>query len=212
MIIRCYFFLFLNFILLPPLFAQDDKAFYQTIWGEEKIHLNLSVPFINYIYCVPPDTPYEQTGILGFSIGASKCNSDTRYRSFSLGVTSATPPGERFPDTSGWEFADAAVSFFINARQNYVWKRIDVGYGPLLSFHSFRYGRFNDKLNIDNTIKHDNWGLGASLSGYLRVVYFLYAGVLYQPQFFSITSGTFKYEHLLSFDILFRLDMKQKHP
>ncbi|HEY9178931.1 MAG TPA: hypothetical protein VIN07_14645 [Flavipsychrobacter sp.] len=131
--------------------------------------------------------------------------------SFSIGVVNATPPGERFPDSSGWNYAQAAVSFFINARQNHVWNRFDVGYGPLLSYHGLRYGKFNNKLNIDSSTRYNNWGLGGSFTAYFRIVYFLYAGVLYQPQILSFTDGfSFKYGHMLSLDILFRLDLRKK--
>lgn len=193
-------------------FAQEDKALYQTIWGKDKIHLNLSVPFINYIYAIPPgELPYEETGILGFSIGVNRCNNYNRFKSLQIGVTSATPPGESFPNSLGWEYSRSAMSFFVNARQNHVWKRFDMGYGPLLSYHSLRYGKFNNRLDIDSSIRHDNWGLGASFTAYFRVVYFFYVGVFYQPQFFSL-SDSFrpKYEHMLSFDILFRLDLRRK--
>lgn len=194
------------------IFAQEDKALYQTIWGANKTHLNLSVPFINYIHSTPPGEPlYEEAGILGFSIGVNRCNNYNRFKSLQIGVTSARPPGESFPDSSGWEYARAAVAFFVSARQNHVWKRFDIGYGPLLSYHGLRYGWLNHELHIDSTVRHNNWGLGGSFTTYFRVVYFLYAGVLYQPQLISLSDGfKMKYEHMLSFDILFRLDLRKK--
>jgi hypothetical protein len=199
-------------ICVTSIFAQEDKALYQTIWGTDKIHLNLSVPFINYIHAVPQgESLYEETGLLGFSIGVNLCNNYNHFKSLQIGVTSARPPGESFPDSTGWEYARAAMSFFVNARQNHVWKRLDIGYGPLLSYHGLRYGWFNNEQSIDSVITHNNWGLGGSFTAYFRVVYFLYAGVLYQPQLFSLSDGfKMKYEHVLSFDILFRLDLSRK--
>ncbi|MBZ0100098.1 MAG: hypothetical protein K8F30_13525, partial [Taibaiella sp.] len=65
--------------------------------------------------------------------------------------------------------------------------------------------------DIDSSIRHNNWGLGASFTAYFRIAYCFYVGILYQPQFFSL-SDSFRprYEHMLSFDILFRLDLRRK--
>ncbi|MBZ0099130.1 MAG: hypothetical protein K8F30_08600, partial [Taibaiella sp.] len=64
-------------------YAQEHRAKYQTIWGKDKTHLNLSIPFVNYIYSVPPGEPaYELTGLFGFSIGAGFCKTENRFQSF----------------------------------------------------------------------------------------------------------------------------------
>lgn len=197
--------------------AQEDKALYQTIWGKGRTHLNLSVPFINYIHSRPQQDYYgkpyfEQTGILGFSVGADYCNNERRFMSFQVGVMNGTLPVERFSDTSGWEYAQSAVSFFVNARQNHTWKRFDFGYGPLLSYHSVRFGKYNQDLNIDSTVTHSNWALGGSCAAYFRIVYFLYAGVLYQPQFISLShTPALRYEHTLSLDVMFRMNVSKSN-
>lgn len=191
--------------------AQEDKALYQTITGKGNIHLNLSVPFINHLSAAAPVWHYDNGGVLGFSVGANYFYADNKFLSVQAGAgIGFNALGETFPDSTGWRGGQSAMALFFNARNNHVWKRFDFGYGITLSEHSVTYINRNDKLNIDSSIRYNNIGIGPNFSTYFRIVYFLYAGVLYQPQVFSLTDGTFKYEHFLSLDVMFRMHVNRE--
>lgn len=204
--------LFLLLCTVPvSVIAQEDKALYQSIWGKNRKHFNLSLPFVNYILQSPPGMVYEQTGILGLTVGGNYCHSDKRFTSFQMGIANAALPVEWGTDSLGWKYGESAFSFFVNARHNHIIKRVEIGYGPLLSYHDFGKGKRNEQLGIDSSMSYRNLGAGLSLSIYFRVVYFMYAGILYQPHLFSLTTSSFKYEHLLSMDIMFRIPVRNKN-
>lgn len=202
-------FFLLNAIIIRG-YSQEQGILFRTGWEKGKTHLNLSIPLINYSLQSPPSKIFEQVSVFGFSIGGDYCYSDRSFLSLQIGIANAGPLSERFPDTSGWEYQQSALCFYANVRNSHVVKQFDIGYGPAVGCNMFKEGSYNDKLRIDSVYSYQNWSVGIAASTYIRILHFLYAGVQYQPQFFSLTTGKFQYEHLLSCDVLFRLNHRNK--
>lgn len=185
--------------------ARNTKTFYET-WEKGKLHCNISIPFFNQLYITPPEEPdYSNSSILGISTGVGYCYKNRRFVSLQFGALNASPVGESLPDSTGHVSSENYGSLFVSVRNNHVWKCFDGGYGLVFSSHNHRTFKSNVRTDTDTTKTYVNNGLGLSLSGYFRLARFFYAGVLYQPQFFSFRNSLhYQYEHSFSIELLFR--------
>lgn len=116
----------------------------------------------------------------------------------------------RYTDTSNFATTSA---YFVNIRHNRKIGDFDIGYGLAFSHHRFDQEQVVWKDAGGQTISrsvYKNAALAASLSGYWRVGKVMAVGLLYQPQFLALQNMVrFKYEHIISLDIAFRLPLKR---
>jgi hypothetical protein len=190
------------FCSLPALAQRNDR-----LTGKTKVFIFASVPYLNTLHTKPPTGARTGNGFVGISAGAGYHHKPRRFYTWQAGALMDFPvpmpaPIHYGPDTAGHIIVESTSSIFTSFRNNHVWGRFDLGYGPMLSRHVFnRSDEF--RLNgADTTIlaRYENWGLGASLSGYFRFSRAFGLGILYQPQFISFNHGP-RYEHTASVDL-----------
>ncbi|MCB0696735.1 MAG: hypothetical protein KDC07_05190 [Chitinophagaceae bacterium] len=191
--------------------AQEEKPPHPSTMQEGNAHLNISFPLVNHITPFAIRDNQEEVGPLGVTIGGDYCYTKRKYVSVQLGVANARPPGEVvIPGEDGWYHDNSAVSFFINVRNNYSVRKFDFGYG--LSLSKLRYFAYdvNDYTGLDTSKLHTNLALGGCFAAYFNSSRSFNIGVVYQPQFISLSgSRVFKYEHTLSIDLLFRIRVRR---
>ncbi len=200
-----YLFLIAHF-LLSAASAQEKKT-KPLKMAKGNVHLNISIPHTNHITPFAVRTNKEDIGILGMTLGGDYCYTDRKYASIQFGVANARFVGEVIgSDPDGWTHDNTASSWFLNLRDNYSVKKFDLGYGVSLSQLRYTAYDYNKRTGEDTSKFHQNLALGTCFSGYLNTGRSFNVGVLYMPQFISLSGvPVFNYEHTLCIDVLLRI-------
>ncbi len=210
--------------VLRPMPGRLFKRYADKRYPVEKgqIFLELSAPYMNGFYMQPRNEPTQgYFGFFGFSAGVSYYYKNHKY--LKLGGSAATdflvPVPLPITRDGAYESADI---FNFTLTDNHKFNRFTVGYG------------FNYAINQWKVINHDyEWppnrspgteanytrqpitkishGFGFTLSSYHQINCYLHAGIVYSPSVYNVyPSAEFKYQHLLSFDILVKLRVKKQ--
>ena len=172
---------------------------------------NLSVPYVNSFYFNDGKANGSQFGFWGVAAGANYYYSDNKFVSLQAGAAINLPiPVPAAVDYFGDTITVTnATSLFLNIKDNYVIGRFDLGYGLSVSRNTWREIRSirDSTREYKSNILHDyvNTSIGGSFSAYYRLGRTIHMGLLYQPYLFSLSgSPAVKYEHTISFDVLWR--------
>lgn len=209
------------YLLIPALLfsyssaAQEEQkppSRFMMMWEKGIIHYNVSLPIGTGFDLSTPDEHYLNGNGLGIATGFNYMYRKNRFLSAQAGTTGASLSfAEYFPDSTGWLRRKRANSMFFNLKNNHHIVFVDAGYGVSVTRHKLTGTYINDSLGVDSTTNYVNWGGGAAFSLYIPFSYFLYGGVVYQPQFFSFSDGfSVKYEHTISVHVQVRFGLKSE--
>ncbi len=206
--------------------AMPDKLFhkyatkkYPTEKGQ--LFIELAVPYINGFYLQPRNEPADTAlGFFGFGAGLSYYYKDNKY--VKLGAAVATDFPLPFPvgvdDDGGHETRDI---FNFTLTDNFKLNRFTLGYGVNYAINRWKWVNHDYEWppNHDPNIHPDDLrrpstkishSLGITLNAYHQINRYLHAGVVYSPTFYNLyPSSQFKYQHLISFELLVKLRVKK---
>ena len=187
------------------------------IYGKGTWDLRLTIPYINHFMLKPNgERDISKVGFLGAAIGFDYYHQNTQYLSaLAGGVIDFFLP---FPVHIDYDYGEEIVekefcsSTFISLTNNHRFKFISLGYGLSYSHnswtltyntgYSFETNPYVAKKYIDNT-------LGVMFTSYWLTKKSFSLGVIYRPNFIRLnTTPTFKYEHLISIDLAWRIRLK----
>lgn len=176
------------------------------------VHVNFSTLPLNSITSFTEHTRFEDGGFGGVSLGGDYCYAERRFISVQFGVANAAPLGEVITyGEDGWYLDYTASSWFINVRHNYSWRVFDFGFGPSLTNLRCRSKHYNVYTGEDYSGSYQQLALGGCFAAYVTAVRVVFAGILYQPQFLSLSGPPlFNYQHTLSVDIMVRINFRKK--
>lgn len=206
--------------------GMPDKLFYKYAtkkYPTEKgqIFIELAVPYINGFYLQPRNEPTDTyLGFFGFGAGVSYYYKDNKYVKLaaSAAMDSEIPIPIGVYDDGGHETRDV---FNFTFTDNFKLNRFMVGYGLNYAINRWRWvnhdyewppnqnpGIHPDDLRPPSTkISHS---FGVTLNAYHQINRFLHAGVVYSPTFYNVyPSSQFKYQHLISFELLVKLRVRK---
>ena len=180
-------------------------------YGKGTWDLRLTMPYINH-FILKPDVETEKTstGFFGAAIGFDYYHHNTQYLSTVVGgaLDFFLPFGAAVDYAGEVEFCSSS---FIGLTNNHRYKFLSFGYGLSYSHNSWRLVDYGDDLGaIPFTIRDytDNT-LGLMFTGYWLTKKSFSLGIIYRPNFYRLNiNPTFKYEHLISIDLAWRIRLK----
>ena len=193
----------------PRDFLHTKKKYKKSeIYGKGTLDLRVSLPYINHFILKPDGENVSSAGFLGVAIGFDYYHRNSQYLSvFVGGVTnfeifvpvSLHTDGER----------EICSSNFFGLTNNHRYTFLSFGYGLSYSHNSWRYMYGYDDVRPTKEYTDNSLGLMFSSYWLINKSKFLNLGVIYRPSFYRLnTSPTFKYEHLISIDFVWRIRVK----
>jgi hypothetical protein len=176
-----------------------------------QINLNFTFPLLNNFYIHPENESLKSsTGALGISLGLDYFYKKRKFINFSAsGVMDISSIAENL----NYVDEEALRSLSLNLTDNFKTGRFSFGYGINYSIHSWfhsYYDQVDTPSPIYNSETKNKQALGLTLSGYHRIWKNLNVGIEYRPTFININPElNFKYEHVLSFGVAFRIRIKK---
>ena len=196
----------------PDLLYIKRKPRIFEIYGKGTWDLRLSFPYINHFILKPDgEKDISSTGFIGAAIGFDYYHQNSQYLNIMIGAVMdlfAPIPIPICYDVNEYREVEFCSSYFIGVTNNHRYKYFSLGYGLSYSHNLWRhnYGNYDvtlyDKKYTDNT-------LGLMLTSYWFFNRSFCLGIIYRPSFLRLnTSPTFKYEHLISIDLAWRIRLK----
>jgi hypothetical protein len=187
------------------------------IYGKGTWDLRLTIPYINHFILKPNgERDISKVGFLGAAIGFDYYHQNTQYLSVlaGVGIDFFLP----FPVHLDYNYGEEIVekefcsSTFISLTNNHRYKFISLGYGLSYSHNSWIL-TYNTGYSFENNSyvakKYTGNTLGLMFTGYWLTKKSFSLGVIYRPNFIRLnTTPTFKYEHLISIDLAWRIRLK----
>ncbi len=187
--------------------VKDTNIILRRILPKEKGRVNwhLAIPYVNSFY-VETATRYRNSrGFFGIESGLDYFYTNKLYLSLYAGaamdypVPIIAPYDEKF----GSEHQSSYI-LYINARNNYIAGRFDLGYGLNFSRMDWERSFYHDTLYF-HQIKRTPC-LGLSLSGSYRIGNYFQVGLLYQPDLLSFGLKPYTdYQHFISFEFIWKI-------
>lgn len=188
------------------------------IYGKGTWDLRLTIPYINHFRLKPDGEKYiSKGGFLGAAIGFDYYHRNNQYLSvLTAGVLDFFLP---FPVHIDYDYGEEIVekefcsSTFISFTNNHRSKFFSIGYGLSYSHNSwiltYNIGYSFESNSSYLAQKYTNNTLGLMFTGYWLTKKSFSLGVIYRPNFIRFNiSPTFKYEHLISIDLAWRIRLK----
>ena len=186
-----------------------------------QIFIELSVPYVNGFYLQPRNEPTDAyVGFFGIGAGLSYYYKADKYLKLGAGV--ATDFSLPFPvgvdRDGGYETRDV---FNAALTDNFKFERFTVGYGLNYAINRWKWvnhdyewppnispGLYPDEIR--QPLNKTSHSIGFTLNGYHQINRYLHAGIVYSPSFYNFyPSAEFKYQHLISFEVLVKLRVKK---
>lgn len=175
------------------------------------INLNFTFPLINNFYVYPENEPLKsKTGSLGISLGLDYFYKKRKFINFSA---SAVMDVSTIAEQLDYVDEESLRSLSFNLTDNFKPGRFSFGYGINYSIHSW-YHSYYDQIEtpspIHNSETKTKQSIGLTVNGYHRIWKNLHVGIEYRPTFINVSPElNFKYEHVLSFGMAFRIRIKK---
>ncbi|MFT5168098.1 MAG: hypothetical protein ACI8P3_003337 [Saprospiraceae bacterium] len=177
----------------------DPGYFIYALPQSGNLYFNISIPFENNFLL----RPEGEQGIklnnefLGISFGLDYHYSDHQFLNLS------------------WTLAGNGVNSFVSdirqSRESTLSKYMSFSLNHKVNRFSFGYGfAFGENLYFTRRSTQKNKALGSVFPGYVQIGEYFHLGLIYRPTFirFNVTD-TFKYEHLFSVDLCWKLRVKR---
>lgn len=186
---------------------------YRTDHRKGQLQLHISLPHVNNFHLRPEgETLKTNTGFWGFTIGLNYYHSNDQFLKLSTtGAMDLFIPVPAPVDIGGEH--ELMSSKYIALSNNHHWNRFILGYG--LSFGrnvwDLRYyNRFDPPPPTRAPVKRRHDALGVLLSAHYMVGRNFNLGAVYRPTFLRFgVPEKFKYEHLISLDIAWKIILKR---
>lgn len=197
-------------IIRPPV-----SKFYYDYFGKKfpshkgVVNLTIGLPYINVFFLQPPNEPTKRNlGFWGLSAGLEYFYRDSRFISLkAYAASDFFAPFIGAIDISG-EY-ELMSSLFVSLTQNYALNRFSLGYGLSYSRNIWDlryYEQFDPPQPGREPIKKKTESIGFQLNGYHQFNKLFLVGMIYRPSLLRINpSVEFKYEHLISVEIVMKL-------
>jgi hypothetical protein len=176
--------------------------------------LRLSLPYINFFKLkTERDDTKLSAGFMGISVGLDYYYKRNQY----LSIIAASVTDYFFPIKFVAQYGEReiCISRFAGLSNNHRYKFLSFGYGLSYSHNSWKYFSGNRDQEYDNYAdippdkKYTDNRLGLMFTGYWLPNRNFYIGLIYRPDFVSLSSSSpVKYQHLISIDIGFRIRLK----
>jgi hypothetical protein len=171
---------------------------------------------VNSFYLKPENEPEKiNTGFWGLSAGVEYYYTDNRFVAFtgSLNSDIFAP----FPAAVDYEgYYESMSSAYLSATHNHKIKRFYVGYGLNYSRNLWRWDDGTTHEPVGTMPPPPDFGrkpssaIGITLNGYHQLSEHFMLGFIYRPTILRVSPQTeFKYEHLISFDIAWRIVLRE---
>ena len=176
-----------------------------------QLYVHLSLPYINNFMLHPTGQPYKSNnGWVGFGLGLDYYYKRWQYISlFTSVVTDAFAPIGPIDHFGSYE---TMYSAYIGLSNNYKIDNLLLGYGLSLTKNTWEYNYIPSENEVDpvgKSIIDTNYALGFLFPMYYQFGRSFFAGVIYRPTFYRFSeSNPFKYEHLISIDIGWKIRVK----
>ena len=208
-----------DFSSSPDLLHTKKKYIKSEIYGKGTLDLRLSLPYINHFLLNPDGENISRAGFLGAAIGLDYYHRNSQYLSaLAGGVLDFFLP---FPVHIDYDYGEEIVkkefcsSSFISLTNNHRFKFFSIGYGLSYAHNSWvltyntGYSFVENNSYVAQKYTDNTLGLMFSSYWFINKSKFLNLGVIYRPSFYRLnTSPSFKYEHLLSIDFVWRIRLK----
>ena len=175
------------------------------------LYFNVSLAPANAFKLKPDYEGWKRnTGILGFSAGLDYYYGATQF--FNVSGRMAFDVVYPVHDSRLYRGeGEEMISILLSATNNHMIGRFSLGYGLSYGMNSWEFfdsNRFEGPLNTRSPIKRTNISLGFAFSAYYLIINDFNIGMFYQPTFLRFNAiNKFQYEHIISFDLLFKLRM-----
>ncbi len=167
------------------------------------MNLSLSLPVPSSFNLQSEKRNYNSVGAFGLQTGVDYFYKNNQYVSLNFGAATDASFAEYF----GPGYRELGTVWFANVMNNNVAGSFDLGYGINLSKLQWRRITIRDTINLDSSVKSTT--MGFSLSAQHRLGNYFRIGILYQPDLLTLNhSPTFKYQHYISFNLIWKLPIK----
>jgi hypothetical protein len=181
------------------------NTFESVNYAKKAVFLNLSFPLYNNLRM-----QYEREdkdvkfGLIGLSAGLEYCYKSKKSLSFSMVVIPNS--GYGFDGLNSRIAKDLSTNY-MSLTHNHFMKKWTIGYGISYGKNYIKEGDF--ERSIPYSLKSYNvWGL--ETNAYYRVGNVFQIGLKYRPTFYRFDAeNPIEYEHLISFDLRFKLPLNE---
>lgn len=197
--------------------SSNDKPFtlYNPIFKKGDLQWHISLPYVNNFILRPTNENDAKinTGFWGLTTGLDYYYKDNQFLNISLtGVLDFFLPVIGAVDISG-EY-DSMSSVYISFSNNYRINRFSTGYGLSFSRNQWahNYSSFGDSPPpVREPVTKGSYSIGLFFPIYMQAGEYFNIGLIYRPSFFKIQPAIeFKYEHLISIDLAWKIPLIKK--
>jgi hypothetical protein len=181
------------------------NAFESVNYAKKAVFLNLSFPLYNNLRMAYEREDKNVTfGLMGLSAGLEYCYKFKKSLSFSM-VT--IPNSSSRIELFNYNRTKVAATNYMSLTHNHFMKKWTIGYGISYGKNYIKEGDF--ERSIPYSLKSYNvWGL--ETNAYYRVGNVFQIGLKYRPTFYRFNAeNPIEYEHLISFDLRFKLPLNE---
>lgn len=178
-----------------------------------KIYLHISTPFVNQFLLKPnnEDDYKSSLGFWGLKLGLDFYHCSKQFINFSVsGIMDFFIPVPAAVDFSGYHTWMNSIELTVS--NNHKIKNFLIGYGLCYAINTWElkyYDRFDPPPMTREPIKKSNYAIGIVFPMYYMPTEHFFIGIVYRPTLFRFnTENPFKYEHLISIDLGWKLNLK----
>ena len=209
-----------DFSAPPDLLYTKRKLKKSEIYGKGTWDLRLSMPYINHFSLKPDgEKSVSSAGFLGAAVGFDYYHQNAQYLSLITGGVMdyiiPVPMGMDYYYGEEIVENEFCYSTFIGLTNNHRYRVFSFGYGLSYSHNSWLrtynggYHPDGSRDDIPPNIEYADNNLGLMLTAYWLTKSSFSLGMIYRPSFITLgTNPTFKYEHLISIDLAWRIRLK----
>jgi hypothetical protein len=167
------------------------------------INFSLSLPVTTIFNIKTIHGQYESEGIFGLEAGVDYYYKYKHCLAINLGAGTDVFPYDYFG--SGYIYRSNTI--FVSARDNFVLKNFNLGYGINLAKYNWEeYSLDTSKIGYSLS----NMALGLSLSAQYRITKHFSIGILYQPNLLNTSfKPTFGYQHYISLNVIWKFPIRK---
>ena len=181
------------------------NAFESVNYAKKAVFLNLSFPLYNNLRMAYEREDKNVTfGLMGLSAGLEYCYKSKKSLSFSMVII---PNSSNWTDDINFYRKRVLATNYMSLTHNHFIKKWTIGYGISYGKNYIKERDFS--RDIPYTEKSYNvWGL--ETNAYYRVGNVFQIGLKYRPTFYRFDAeNPIEYEHLISFDLRFKLPLNE---
>jgi hypothetical protein len=195
-----------NDVYIDTLNSKVKLNYFGDPYKKNDLYFHFGLPHINS-YLIRPENEEKKkfTRFFGISLGLDYFIENKQFLNFTGWSTAGVPVPIPAAITLEYPFQYVS-STFLSISNNHVINRLSFGYG--LSFSKNNW-EFRDKFIQENNKNKTSKAIGFVFPSYLRLSKHTQLGLVYRPSFYSQSqSNSFKYEHLISYELAYKFNLK----